>query len=155
MITLQIIITGIAATLIMTVFMNLSAVVTRRNMYTVKILSRMLPTFFREKEESPSRSSTALALIVHYGVGILFVILYHLLRTSAGYIGNQSMAEPWIIGVLLGATAVTGWTIFIRLHPSPLLTVPWQHYLVCIFVAHIIFAFVMIWSYQWLLALLK
>ena len=149
MTTLPIIISGVVATLAMTFFMNTCAMITGSNMYTVKILSRMLPTLLWPKQAKEPVLSRAMAIAIHYGIGILFVVVYHLLRTSEGYVGNQSMAEPWIIGIVLGTTAVAGWTIFIRLHPSPLLTVPWQYYLLCIFAAHIIFAFAMIYCYQW------
>ena len=155
MATLQIIIVGVAATLVMTLFMNACAAITRSNMYTVKILSLMLPTLFRPATAGESRSSKAAATVLHYGIGILFVFFYHLLRTSHGYAGNQSMAEPWIIGITLGIIAVGGWTFFIRMHPAPLATVPWPYYLVCIFAAHIVFAFAMIYCYKWVAFLLR
>ena len=152
MITLQIIISGLAATLAMTIFMNACAMISGSNMYTVKILRRMLPDLLWPGQAKKPALSKAVAIIVHYGIGIVFVVVYHLLQTSESYAGNQSIAEPWIAGIILGTIAVTGWSIFIRLHPSPLSTVPWKYYLLCIFAAHIIFALVMVYCYHWLIS---
>jgi len=148
MIALQIIASGIIATVAMTFFMNICAVVTRRNMYTISILRQMLPSLFHTKQPIDSTLSSVSAILLHYGIGILFSIAYHLLRFSEGYIGSTNATEPVIIGTILGAIAVGGWTIFVRIHPAPLMTVPWRLYMLCIFAGHIIFAFVMIFCYD-------
>lgn len=148
MVVLQIIASGIIATAAMTFFMNICAVVSRRNMYTISILRQMLPSLFRTKQPIDTTLSSLSAISLHYGIGILFSIAYHLLRISEGYIGSINATEPLIIGIILGAIAVGGWTIFVRIHPVPLTTVPWQLYMLCIFAGHIIFAFVMIFCYD-------
>lgn len=146
---LSIVLTGIVATGVMTIFMNTCSLITRRNMYTLRILAQMLPTFFKTPLPKAPKPSKRAAISLHYGIGIIFATFYYLLRISDGYIGSDSLFEPWIIGVIYGIIAVAGWTIFVRLHPAPLTTVPWPTYLVCIFAAHIIFAIIMVLIFRW------
>lgn len=150
MIMIRILISGIVATLAMTVFMNICAWISRRNMHVIAILSKMLPGFFDRKGPEDQSRYRPMAFLLHYSIGIVFAFLYHVWRSSEGSPDYQSMAEPWILGFLLGMIAVAGWTLFIRIHPAPLLTVPWEQYLVCVFIGHIIFSFAMIACYQFM-----
>lgn len=150
MILLEIIFIGWMATLAMTLFMRLCDWISPRNLNVINILSNMLPGVLdRSKEADPVRYKP-LAIIVHYGIGIFFVLCYHLWRITEGNAGDVSVTEPWILGFILGTIGVAGWVLFLRVHPAPLPTVPWEIYLVCIFIGHIIFAFAMKAGYQYL-----
>ncbi|MGN6492012.1 MAG: hypothetical protein ACTHLE_08465 [Agriterribacter sp.] len=142
---LAILLTGIVATALMTAFMNTCAVVSKRNLYTVRILTEMLATFSPGNTNRSIGFYRTVAVTVHYGIGVLFVWVYCLLRGTHGYIGHLHSMEWWIIGVIYGMVGVSGWVIFTRLHPAPPGTVPWSLYLLCIFVGHLIFTLAMMW----------
>lgn len=147
MTALTIIAIGILATAVMTVFMNTCALIMRRNLYTVEILTQMLGTWIRSISGKRSIAKL-LAVVVHYSIGVVFVLAYYLLRSSNGYTGNTSSYEPWTIGTLYGLLAIAGWSVFVRIHPAPPPTVPWEYYLLCIFTGHLIFTATMIWSFN-------
>ena len=147
MVVFIILLCGIIATALMTVFMNICAVGSRRNLYTIKILTQMLATLNAKVPSVDVGSFRFVAVAVHYAIGALFALVYYMLRTSNGYIGFTSPAEPWIIGFIYGMTGVSGWIVFIRIHPSPPQTVPWLLYLCCVFLGHLVFTFAMIFSF--------
>lgn len=118
----------------MTMFMKLCSVVLRRNVYVMGILREMLPRFMAE--------------VFHYGIGVLFVVLYYYWRIQNPSMSSSGIVEPALVSSVYGVVAVIAWSLFIRFHPSPPLTVPWDKFLVCIFFAHWIFSFVMVGCFR-------
>lgn len=129
------------ATTAMTIFMNLTALVTGKNLYVLRILAGML---IWNTSTNPKQGKLIAAFVVHYAIGILFAIGYWALRNSTGYAGYEHEIEPLMIGVLSGFIGISGWTIFVKIHPAPNPTVPWPNYLLVLFIAHILFAFILL-----------
>jgi len=138
---------GLMATFIMTIFMNCCARFTGRNLYTVGILSAMLPPLFGLAWSAQSNKSKLFALLVHYGIGVIFAAVYYLFNVFNRTQAHGVLYEAIWVGVMYGVIAVTGWAVFVRIHPAPLTSVPWPLYLVCIFIAHIVFSIAMVYTY--------
>lgn len=139
------------ATSLMTLFMKICAVISHRNMYPVSILRQMLAMLIQKETNAGPMLVGFTAGTTHYAIGILFTLVYYLLRSSEDYIGFYSSAEPWIMGIIYGMVGVWGWIIFIRLHLfCRFYLYPGHCICVAFFVEHLLFAFVMVYAVGWL-----
>jgi hypothetical protein len=136
----QLVISGIAGTVAMTLFTSLVFRVANRPYRVVKILGSMLQ--FRSRtfvlQKVPTRFFQ-LATIVHYTIGIVFAIGYHYFVHTTG---NRAASGSVIYGILIGIIAIAGWRLFFEIHPGPP-EVDLPLYLGTIGVGHIILASVM------------
>ncbi|KAA5532303.1 hypothetical protein F0919_16035 [Taibaiella lutea] len=129
---------GITGTFIMTLFMNAMSRITGYNLRVPSILGSLV-TMRTKPSGTPSRSfSTMLwGSISHYAIGIVFAFIYLLIlkMNSDAY---SSLKDALTFGFFAGIVAAIFWFSFIKLHPlSPVINL--KLYLVCIFIAHIIF----------------
>jgi len=135
---LQAFITGILATFVMTMFMNVSSVITGYNLRVPSILGSMLTLKTKPSGQS-SRGFWVMVTgnIAHYFVGIVFAYIYLEAMLIAGF--QNTLGNALGFGIIAGISAVIFWASFIKLHPlAPAIQL--HLYLIFIFMAHVIFA---------------
>ena len=125
------IITGIAGTLAMTCFTQITAQLLKKPFYVVMILATMLP--FKRDITPPNISTYVGATILHYFIGVVFAYLY-LWLTLEGLITNDTLSAL-IYGAAIGIVAIIGWQLFFKIHPNPPQIEP--TYFVMIWLGHI------------------
>jgi hypothetical protein len=144
-----IILAGIAGTASMTAFMYLLSYATRRLMKIIKILGTMLLGRTHTDGTLSNRMSTrVVGLFAHYIVGILFAIGYLALWES----GVGSVTASWGIfgGLANGIFAMVIWYFFFMIHPKPPI-IALEPYLITLVFAHIVFGFVVCFTYYHLI----
>jgi len=132
-ILLQILVSSIAATSVMTLF---SYVVSAsfRELYKEPVLLTYVLTKLRL--EVSQKTKNILAWLIHYAIGFGFVIIYH-------YLWYNNIAEfSWRIALLFGAlsgiTGIIGWIILFKITPqNP--NIDYKGYYLQLFIAHIFF----------------
>ncbi|WP_460977807.1 DUF6789 family protein [Spirosoma knui] len=145
---LEIIIAGIAGTALMTLFMYIMTFFTERVMKVTKILGTML-TFETSPDGklSDSKRAIAVGILAHYTIGIAFALAYYLLWSL--HIGRPDIQSGIWFGVGSGLVAIVSWFSFFAMHPKPP-AIQLKPYLLSLFVAHIVFTYGVILTYNWL-----
>jgi hypothetical protein len=75
--------------------------------------------------------------LVHYVVGVLFIVAYEIVREHTGV--DLDFLSLVVAGAIFGIIGVAGWTIAFRIHPSPPPEIKLSEYYLQLVVAHIIF----------------
>jgi hypothetical protein len=135
------IIAGIAGTFLMTLFMDIAALLTRYNFHVPSILGTMVTMETKPSGNvSNSMVSKVWGYILHYLIGIFYAALYQNLLQAE--IGSGSYGHALVFGIVIGLVAVIFWYSFFKLHPiAPAVRLPL--YLVFIFLGHPLFAITM------------
>jgi hypothetical protein len=132
LLSVPVIVEGIAATLLMTLFVRLL----NNKLQVVKILGTMLAGRTTDnKGLSGSMESLLVGTIGHYLIGIGFSLVYHLLWLRG--ITSPTLSYCLLLGFISGILAVIAWKSFVKLHPDPPL-LPGSFYPI-IFTGHIVF----------------
>ncbi|QOG00654.1 hypothetical protein [Flavobacterium sp. MDT1-60] len=130
----QIIIVSIAATSTMTLF-NYAVSASFREMYKEPLLLTYLMHNFRINLSNASKNT--LSWLLHYGIGVFLVIVYHYFW--ARNILELSFLDALLLGVASGFVGVFSWIILFKIsHYQPPFNL--RGYYIQLFVAHIIFA---------------
>lgn len=88
-----------------------------------------------------------LGWLIHYVVGILFVIAYDLVIKYTGV--DLTFLSSTIAGAIFGIIGIAGWQITFLIHPSPPPDIKLNEYYLQLFIAHVLFGmgmFVGYWS---------
>ncbi|WP_179352046.1 hypothetical protein [Winogradskyella vidalii] len=131
---IQIIVAGIVATLVMTAFSYLLSAVTNYKLKEPQFINLLLSKsrlFSLDIEKTH-----LLGWMLHFMVGISFVVCYHLLRTLN--VLNDSLVHALLFGLTAGLIGVAFWWITLRLHSNPP-KLNRSFYLFQLIPAHIIF----------------
>lgn len=112
---LTVIIAGIAGTLVMTCFTQITAYLSKKPFYVVMILATMLP--FKRMAAPPKLSTYAAATVLHYSIGVAFAYV-HLWVILQGIITSNTLFAL-LYGVVIGTIAIIGWRLFFMIHPNP------------------------------------
>lgn len=140
---------GLAATAAMTAFLYLLSYLTHRVMKVVKILGTML--LRRTQPDgtlSDATSTKVVGTIAHYLIGIFFAVIYLALWDSE--VGFITASWGLLFGLAHGIIAMVIWYFFFMMHPNPPI-VPLRSYLLTLIAAHIVFGFVVTYTYYLLL----
>lgn len=132
------ILSGIAGTFLMTLFMGAASLLTKYNFHVPSILGTMVTM---ETKPSGMVSDSIVSKVwgysLHYLIGIFFAVLYQNIL-QAGF-SSGSYGNALLFGTGAGLVAVTFWYSFLKLHPlAP--AVYLSLYLVFIFLGHLLFA---------------
>jgi hypothetical protein len=132
-----IILSGIAGTALMTLFMYLMSYATQKVMKVTKILGTMITMGnYGRGELKEQQFSIVTGIIMHYLVGIIFMFCYYQLW-RIGF-GGPNFLTGLIFGFASGVFAIGVWYAFFAIHPNPP-AVPLRSYLFNLFLAHFIF----------------
>jgi putative exporter of polyketide antibiotics len=135
---------GIAATTLMTVFVLVIRLITGKQINVIRILGTMLTASTTTDGECPKKVGIlAAGIIAHYAVGLFFSIVYIWLWTHR--IIKTDWVTTTVLGFLTGLLAITVWRLYFSIHAHPP-RVPLRLFLVCIFGAHVVFA----WTERWI-----
>jgi len=132
-ILLQIICATIAATSVMTLFSYIVSESARKLYKEPVLLTYLLHSF---KVEVSAGTKVVLAWLLHYIIGLIFVIIYHFLW----YYGIVEMS--WLVALLLGVVSgivgVLGWMLLFEIVPQKP-NIDFKGYYIQLLVAHIFF----------------
>ncbi len=130
----QIIIVSIAATSTMTLF-SYAVSASYREIYQEPILIAFLLHNFKINLSTASKNT--LSWLLHYGIGVVFVTVYHYFW--ARNILQLSMLHALLLGAASGVIGIISWMIFFKIsHYQP--PINYRGYYIQLFAAHIIFA---------------
>lgn len=132
---LQIIIVSIAATSAMTLF-SYAVSASFRELFKEPLL---LNYFLHNSGIKLSNTSkNTLSWLFHYGIGAIFVTVYHYFW--AQNIVQLSFSDAFLLGIVSGAISILSWMFFFEiLHYQP--SINFRGFYLQLFAAHIIFAF--------------
>ena len=134
-IILQIIIVSIAATSAMTLF-SYAVSASFRELFKEPLL---LNYFLHNSGINLSNTSkNTLSWLFHYGIGAIFVTVYHYFW--AQNILQLSFSDAFLLGVVSGVISILSWMLFFKIshYQSP---INFRSFYIQLFAAHIIFAF--------------
>ncbi len=130
----KIIVSGISATILMTIFSYVISIIFKKQyrepVLLIEIIKKIIPSI------SPNKT-TLIAWSIHFIIGITFVILYYILESLNIFSFNPIVAIT--LGIFSGIIAIINWNILFKVS---------QHhkkkdvgYYSQLFLAHIIFAY--------------
>lgn len=135
---------GITATAVMTGFLNGFAFFIAKRFRVIPLLGTMLTgETTLVKGISFSHRAVYVGLLVHYLIGCFFSFLYY--KWSIWW-GDFSMQNTLLFGTAAGIIAVICWRVFFYIHSRPP-RINLSEYCKLIFVAHLLFAIVLLIVY--------
>jgi hypothetical protein len=130
----QLIIVSIAATSTMTLF-SYAVSASFREIYKEPLLLRYLMHNYKINLSNASKNT--LSWLTHYGIGMLFVTVYHYFW--ARNLLQLSILHALLLGIASGIIGILSWMVFFKIsHYQPLIN--FRGFYIHLFVAHIIFA---------------
>lgn len=131
---LKILLGTVLGTTLMTIFSYIIAEITEKQFKEPVLLNRLVDRFPNLEVDVSSKS--LIGWILHYGMGLFFLITYYLLW-------KYTFIEPTILyGILLGFVSgivgITVWKVTFSVHPNPP-SVDLEKYFIHLLIAHIIF----------------
>lgn len=141
-IILQILISSIAATSVMTLF-SYAVSASARELYKEPVLLTYVLSHLHLKI-SP-KLKNILAWVLHYIIGLLFVIGYHFLWYNEFL--EISWAASILLGVISGIIGIISWVILFEIVPQKP-NIDFKGYYIQLFVAHVIFGVVAFLVYK-------
>lgn len=145
---LQLVFVSIVATSAMTLF---SYVMSKsfRELYKEPVLLTFVLT--KAKAALSMQSKTALGWIIHYVIGLLFVIGYHFLWIND--VLTISLLSALLLGAVSGIIGIVSWIFIFKMtdHQPP---IDFKGYYIQLFFAHIVFALIATVLYSLSLTLL-
>ena len=132
----QILITTIAATSLMTLFSYVVSA-SARELYKEPVLLTYLLSSL--KIEVSPQIKTFLAWLLHYIIGLLFVLIYHYLWVYD--LVEMSWPAAFLLGAASGIIGIFGWILLFKIVPQKP-NINFKGYYVQLFFAHIIFGVV-------------
>lgn len=135
-ILLQIVISCIAATSLMTLFSYVVSA-SARELYKEPVLLTYILTMFGM--EVSSGLKIILAWILHYLIGLAFVVAYHYLWVYN--VLEISLPVAFLLGSISGIIGILGWVMMFAVTPKKP-NIDFKGYYLQLFVAHVIFGIV-------------
>jgi hypothetical protein len=130
----EILISGVTGTTLMTLFSHLVSAGSGENFSEPQRLGQLAHRLLPKLDKQQSQ---ALGWLGHYGVGVLFAMVYIELWRS-GKLKPDLKTNLWL-GAVSGLVAVAGWKITFTLHPLPSV-LRFNKYYIQLIPAHVIFA---------------
>lgn len=131
---MKILLAGIAATSLMTLFSYLVSRVTGRQFREPQLLNILIK---RSKLISfaPGKSHLA-GWLIHYTIGFIFVFIFALLWKNTAL--EPTVFTGALLGFLFGFIGITGWKIMFYLNPDPP-EIAFKEFYFQLIIAHVIF----------------
>ncbi|MEO6177031.1 MAG: hypothetical protein ABIP27_17895 [Flavobacterium circumlabens] len=141
-IILQILISSVAATSVMTLF-SYAVSMSAREIYKEPLLLTYILTGLHLKV-SPNLK-TVLGWILHYLIGLCFVMGYHFLWFNEFL--EVSWAASILLGIISGIIGIISWVILFEIVPQKP-NIDFKGYYIQLFVAHVIFSVIAFLVYK-------
>lgn len=131
---MQIFLSGIIATSLMTFFSYLMSRFTHSQFREPQLLNELINRSASLSIEPGKRNATG--WIIHYSIGFLFVFIFN-------YIWDNTQLKPSIItgallGFIFGFIGISGWKIMFTLNPEPP-EIAYKQFYFQLIIAHIVF----------------
>ena len=139
---LQILMATIAATSLMTLFSYIISA-SARELYKEPVLLTYILSSLKIEVTPPTK--TFLAWLLHYIIGLAFVVAYHFLWVY--HVVEMSWPAAFVLGALSGIIGILGWVLMFILVPQKP-NIDFTGYYVQLFFAHIIFGLTAFFVYQ-------
>lgn len=139
---LQILMATIAATSLMTLFSYIVSA-SARELYKEPVLLTFILSALK-MEVSP-QIKTFLAWLLHYIIGLAFVLAYHFLWVYDVF--EMSWPAAFVLGALSGIIGILGWMLMFEMVPNKP-NIDFKGYYVQLFFAHIVFGITAFFVYQ-------
>lgn len=138
-----IIISGIAGTLAMTLFIEFICLLTHKPFHVIRILAYMIP-FGRSVVSTNARRMIYVAAVeIHYAIGVLFTFCFK--QCIQSNLMEFTFSNALLFGALAGFVGIIGWRIVFAVHPEPP-KIRLSQYLTVIWIGHIVFSIVQFYS---------
>jgi hypothetical protein len=138
-ILIPILVSGIVATIAMTAFSYILSFIVKKNFKEPLLLNILMDRVSKNKNEIIRKHIAG--WLIHFGVGILFVLLFKIFASIFDL--PLSMPTAIIYGTIAGINGVASWSILLRLHPFPPAIDRLLFYCQLV-IAHVIFGIVMV-----------
>lgn len=138
----QILLATLAATSLMTLFSYIVSA-SARELYKEPVLLTYILSALK-MEVSP-QTKTFLAWLLHYIIGLAFVVAYHFLWVYE--IVEMSWPSAFVLGALSGVIGILGWMLMFEMVPKKP-NIDFKGYYVQLFFAHIVFGITAFFVYQ-------
>jgi hypothetical protein len=125
----------VAATTLMTIFSYMVSRLRNRQFTEPVLLNRFLCGFGILKEYQLEKNPAG--WIIHYGVGLLFLIGYYLIWSRTSF--DPTWQTALVLGAASGLIGIMGWAIVFKIQSVPP-NIRVSEYFTQLFVAHVIFA---------------
>lgn len=130
---IQLIITAVAATTAMTLF-SYTISASFRKLYKEPVLLTYILT--QLKAELSPKVKTILAWLIHYSIGLIFVIIYHFLWIHT--ILKLTFFNGLLLGMVSGIVGIISWMILFKIADyKP--DIDFKGYYIQLFFAHVLF----------------
>ncbi|MBZ9650922.1 hypothetical protein [Psychroflexus montanilacus] len=139
-----VLVSGLAATLVMTMVMYLYASLSRKNTKVVHILGSML-TGFRMFTLNSKTKVLITGAIAHVFIGQLFSFIYFIMWSCGLF--DITLCNSLIIGAVSGIVAIFFWKAYFMVYQNPI-QVPLLHYFIALFISHIVFGIIAIYMFS-------
>lgn len=126
-----------AGTTWMTLYMNASTHIFKKQMKVIRVLGSLLTNKTKEGGKiDDTLKVKSIGTLAHYSVGLLFTYSYHLLWKNTSI--KPTLKTGAALGLFSGFIGITTWETFIALHPnSP--KISRKYYFLNLIIAHVIF----------------
>ena len=139
---LEIILATIIGTTLMTLFSYLMSAAFRKLFVEPALLNFILKW---SKASLNPRLSSAIGWLLHYAIGLLFVLSYHWIWAIGLLSFNFAIAL--LLGALSGILGIVSWMFMFRLSDKQP-KIHFKAYYLQLFFAHVIFAISVFWTYS-------
>lgn len=126
---------GLVATVVMTMVMYSYAALTRTNTKVVHVLGSML-TGYRILPQNNSARLLITGAFAHVFIGQLFSMIYFILWSCGVF--ELNIFNALLIGGLSGVVAIVFWRAYFFVYQNPI-QVSLTHYFLALFISHIVF----------------
>ena len=127
----------VAATTLMTVFSHVVGRLRSRQFTEPVLLNRLLLGYGVSEEYRSGKNP--LGWIIHYVVGLMFLLAYHFIWSGMRF--DPTFSTSLILGCCSGVIAIIGWSILFKIKSVPP-DIRLDEYYTQLFLAHVIFAVV-------------
>ncbi len=139
---LMIVLASIAATTLMTLFSYIWSDVRRKQFREPVLLSQIIAS---AQVLSNAKHERLTGWGIHYFIGLLFLIGYHIMLRSAYF--DPTWFTALVFGIISGVIGIFGWRTIFRFAPK-VPRIRFNEYFAQLFIAHIIFALTAIAIYK-------
>ena len=134
----QVIISGLAATTVMTVFSYIASNLKKRNYKEPELLAGLLKDGFDNKY-----LATTSGWCTHYSMGITWAAVFEMLFEGAGM--KRDFKNGVVLGAFSGLTGIVIWRVAFKLHSNPPRT-DYKGFYEQLLLAHIVYSLVVTYT---------
>ena len=139
---LILLVAAVCSIIAMTGFSILITHITKCECREPVLLARLLESI--RKKSIKKEYSYIIGWMIHFSIGIFFMVFYHLLWTITE--AKHIVLGSFLFGSVIGIIGISGWKVIFRLYPA-LPKLNYKLYYVQLFFAHIIFSLTALFIY--------